>query len=222
LLLIAAVGTAVGVIVGALVGMVAAYRGRRTDLLLMRLMDVLLAFPQLVLVLLLVSIMGAPGWLIAMAVALAHVPQVARVIRSASLDVCQRDFIGAAELNGRSRWQVITGEITPNITTTLLVESGLRLTFSIIVISGLNFLGFGAPPPDPSWGTMINENRIGLTANPWAVVVPVALIAVLTIGINLLADSIAHAPLRKPVERSRHNNPGDRKNLASAVGEIVA
>jgi peptide/nickel transport system permease protein len=86
-------------------------------------------------------------------------------------------------------------EILPSLITPLTVETGLRLTYSIIIVAGLSFLGFGQPPPAPNWGLMINENRIGLQLNPWGVVVPAALIAVLTIGTNTFSDAVARVAL---------------------------
>jgi peptide/nickel transport system permease protein len=86
-------------------------------------------------------------------------------------------------------------EILPNLITPLTVEFGLRLTYSIIIMAGLAFLGFGQAPPAPNWGLMINENRIGLQLNPWAVIVPAALIAVLTVGTNTFSDAVARVAL---------------------------
>lgn len=195
LLLMSAIATILGVAAGAAVGIAAAFWGRLTDSILMRTVDVLLAFPQLVLALLLVSIIGPKVWLIVLAVAVAHAPQVARVIRSAALDVCERDFVKSAELIGTSSVRVMGGEILPNLTSPLMVESGLRLTYSIILIAGLSFLGFGLQPPAANWGTMINENRIGVASNPWSVVVPIVLLAVLTIGVNTFTDAVARVSL---------------------------
>jgi peptide/nickel transport system permease protein len=122
-------------------------------------------------------------------------PQVARVLRAAALDVCERDFVKAAELIRLPRFRVVTREILPSLTGPLMVEAGLRLTYSIVIIAGLSFIGFGLQPPAPNWGTMINENYPGLTQNLWAVVVPCGLIAVLTIGINTFADAVARVSL---------------------------
>lgn len=195
LLAMAGVATALGVAMGAAVGILAAYRSGLSDSILMRAMDVLLAFPQIVFALLLVSIAGAKVWLIVLAVALAHVPQVARVVRSAALDVCERDFVESGHLIGLPSWRVMTSEILPNLTSPLMVELGLRLTYSIIIIAGLSFLGFGLQPPDPNWGAMINENRGGLSGNPWAVIAPSTLLAVLTVGMNTFTDAIARVSL---------------------------
>ena len=152
ILLMAAAAAAFGVVVGATCGIAAAYLRGKTDGLIMRSVDVILAFPQLVFALLLVSIIGPKVWLIIVAVGLTHAPQVARVIRSATLDISERDFVKATELQGVPPARVMTNEILPNLVTPLMVETGLRMTYSIVIIAGLSYLGFGIPPPAPSWG----------------------------------------------------------------------
>jgi peptide/nickel transport system permease protein len=203
LLLMAAAATALGIAAGAAAGISAAYLRGRPDGLIMRTVDVILAFPQLVFALLLLSILGPKLWLIVLAVGLTHAPAVARVLRSATLDISERDFVKVAELQGMRPVTVMTKEILPSLSTPLMVEAGLRLTYSIIIMAGLAFLGFGQPPPSPSWGTMINENRAGLALNPWTVIIPALLIALLTIGTNLLTDAVGRAALgvdRRPEE----------------------
>jgi peptide/nickel transport system permease protein len=203
LLLMAVSATVLGIAAGAAAGISAAYLRGRRDGLIMRTVDVILAFPQLVFALLLLSILGPKLWLIVLAVGLTHAPAVARVLRAATLDVCERDFVKVAELQGMRPAGVMTKEILPSLSTPLMVEAGLRLTYSIIIMAGLAFLGFGQPPPSPSWGTMINENRAGLALNPWAVIIPALLIALLTVGTNLLTDAVGRAALgvdRKPEE----------------------
>jgi peptide/nickel transport system permease protein len=201
LLLMALAATAFGVIVGAAAGVSAGYLRGKPDGVIMRTVDVVLAFPQLVFALLLVSIIGPKLWLIVLAVGFTHAPAVARVLRSATLDISERDFVKSAELQGLSRRRVITGEILPNLISPLMVEGGLRLTYSIIVIAGLAFLGFGQAPPAPNWGYMINENRIAIIVNPWGVIVPALLIAILTVGVNTFTDAVARVAIgveRKP------------------------
>lgn len=195
LLLIAGATTILGVGLGAAAGITAAYASGRTDSFIMRVVDVFLAFPQLVFALLLISLLGAKVWLIIVAIVFTHAPQVARVIRSSALDVCERDFISAAELIAVRRWKMMTREILPSLTSPLMVEFGLRFTYSIILIGGLSFLGFGLQPPSPSWGTMINENRIGLSSNPWGVIAPALMLALLTVGVNTFTDAIARVAL---------------------------
>jgi peptide/nickel transport system permease protein len=191
LLVMATGATIVGVAVGAAAGVSAAYLRGVTDGLIMRSVDVILAFPSLVFVLLLVSIIGPKLWLITLAVGFTHAPAVARVLRSATLDVSERDYVKVVELQGMRPAKVMRTELLPNLISPLMVELGLRLTYSIVLISGLSFLGFGQSPPAPNWGYMIQEDRLGLGLNPWAVVAPACLIAVLTIGTNTFTDAVA-------------------------------
>ncbi len=195
LLLLAVLATLLGVALGTTIGVTAGLLQGKTDSILMRIVDVGLAFPQIVFALLLVSVAGARPWLVVVAVGLSHGPQVARVTRAATLDVAEQDFVKVAEANGVSRWRIMLFEIVPNLVSVLMVELGLRLTFSITLIAGLTFIGFGLRPPAPNWGVMINENRIGLTLNPWGVLAPIAVIAILTIGMNLLTDAFAAAAI---------------------------
>ena len=203
LLIMAACATVIGVAGGAAAGVSAAYLRGVSDGIIMRAADVILSFPQIVFALLLLSLLGPQLWLITLAVGVSHVPQVARVLRSATLDVSERDFVKAAELQGMGPAAVMWREILPNLVSPLMVETGLRLTYSIVIMAGLAFLGFGQAPPAPNWGTMINENLEGLSLNPWAVVVPVLLIAVLTIGTNMFTDAFARVAIgvdRQPEE----------------------
>lgn len=203
LLIMAACATTLGIVAGAAAGVSAAYLRGVSDGIIMRAVDVLLSFPQLVFALLLLSLLGPKLWLITIAVGVSHAPQVARVLRSATMDVSERDFVKAAELQGMRPARVMWKEILPNLVSPLMVEAGLRLTYSIVIMAGLAFLGFGQPPPTPNWGTIINENRDGLALNPWAVIVPAVLIALLTIGTNTFTDAFARVAIgvdRRPEE----------------------
>lgn len=203
LLIMAACATALGIVGGAAAGVSAAYLRGVSDGIIMRAVDVLLSFPQLVFALLLLSLLGPKLWLITIAVGVSHAPQVARVLRSATLDLSERDFVKAAELQGMRPAKVMWKEILPNLVSPLTVEAGLRLTYSIVIMAGLAFLGFGQQPPAANWGTMINENREGLSLNPWAVIVPALLIALLTIGTNTFTDAFARVAIgvdRRPEE----------------------
>jgi peptide/nickel transport system permease protein len=182
-----------GLVVGVSLGLIAGYGRRWVDETLMRILDVVLAFPSIVLALLFVSVFGPRLWLIVLLVGLSHAPRIARVTRVAAMEVAQRDFVRAAEALGVSRTRILGAEILPNITSPLLVEFGLRLTYSIGIIAALSFLGFGLQPPAADWGLMINENRIGITVQPYAVAVPVMLIGILTIATNMIADGVARA-----------------------------
>jgi peptide/nickel transport system permease protein len=125
--------------------------------------------------------------------------------------------VKSIELEGVAPARIMVREILPNLVSPLMVEIGLRLTYSIVVMAGLSFLGFGQQPPAPNWGTMINENRLGMTVNAWGVIVPAVLIAVLTIGTNTLTDAFARVAIG--VER-----PPEEAVMADDIGlgETVA
>jgi peptide/nickel transport system permease protein len=195
LLVMALCATAGGVTVGAILGVTAAYVRGATDGLIMRTVDIILAFPQLVFALLLVSVVGPKTWLIVIAVGFTHAPPVARVLRSSALDVTERDFVKSIELEGVAGHRIMRNEILPNLVSPLMVEIGLRLTYSIGIIAGLGFLGFGQPPPAANWGLMISENLVGIQSNPWAVIAPAAAIALLTIGTNTFTDAFSRVAI---------------------------
>jgi peptide/nickel transport system permease protein len=185
--------TTLGVVVGATLGLISGYSRNRLDEGIMRTLDVLLAFPGLVLTLVFVSVLGSNLWLIVTLVAISWAPGVARVCRGMTLETVNRDFVDAAEVIGVPRRRVLTREILPNIMTPLLVEYGLRLSWSIAYIAGISFLGFGIAAPAADWGLMLNENRVGLTLQPWAVALPALAIAAFTIGTNLITEGISRA-----------------------------
>jgi peptide/nickel transport system permease protein len=124
-----------------------------------------------------------------------HAPRVARVMRGAGQEVVERDFVKAAEVVGEKRWRIVFGELLPNVTSPLLVELGLRMTYSIGLVAAISFLGFGLQPPTADWGLMINENRLAITVQPWSVLLPVLAIGLLTVGTNLVTDGIARAAI---------------------------
>jgi peptide/nickel transport system permease protein len=190
-----AAATIVGIVVGTAVGLVAAYSRNWLDDVLMRGNDVLLSFPAIIFVLLAVSAVGPKLWLIVLTVGFTHAPRVARVMRGAGQEVVERDFIKAAEVVGEKRWRIVTGELLPNVTSPLLVEIGLRMTYSINLVAAVSFLGFGLQPPTADWGLMINENRLALGIQPWSVFLPVLAIGLLTVGTNLVTDGVARAAI---------------------------
>jgi peptide/nickel transport system permease protein len=192
---LAAAATLVGIVVGTAVGLVAAYSRNWLDDVLMRANDVLLSFPQIILILLAVSAIGPKLWLIVLTVGMTHAPRIARVMRGAAQQVVERDFVMAAEVVGEKRWRIVVGELLPNVTSPLLVELGLRMTYSIGIVAGVSFLGFGPQPPAADWGTMIYENRLSITIQPWAVFMPVLAIGLLTVGTNLITDGVARAAI---------------------------
>jgi peptide/nickel transport system permease protein len=195
ILLISAAATALAIVLGATAGVVAAYRGGIADTLIMRCVDVLLGIPSLVFVLLLLSVIGSHAWLVILGVGLTQAPQVARVLRAAAQDVSERDYVKAVAAWGVPPRTVIRRHVMPSLLTPLMVECALRLSFSIILVASLSFLGLGTQPPTADWGVMINENRVGLAQNVWGVLAPAILLATLAVGTNMFSDAIARANL---------------------------
>jgi len=201
ILILATLATILGLALGSTLGMLAAYSRGRLDDVIMRSMDVILAFPQIMLVLVAISTVGPSGPLIVLAVGLTTMPRVARVTRGAAQPVIEKDFVAAVEALGVSRFRILFGEVWPNILSPLMVEASLRLTYAIGVIASLAFLGFASNLNAPDWGLMIQENQNGLVLQPWPVLLPIIAIALLTIGTSLVGDGLARAAIG--IERGR-------------------
>jgi len=193
ILLLALVATGLGILLGATLGMYAAYRRGRTDEMIMRSLDVVLSFPQVLLSLVVIAMFGPSAWLIVLTVALSTTPRVARIIRGAAISVVESDFVAAADALGESRRRIIGAEVLPNVTAALLVEANLRLTYAIGLIASLAFLGFVPNPNAANWGLMVQENRLSLGEQPWGTLLPTLAIALLTIGTGLIGDGLSRA-----------------------------
>ena len=193
ILAIAFAGTALGIAAGTALGLVCGYSRRVVDDIAMRLVDLLMAFPGIVLALLLLTIGGAQAWVLIGVVALSFMPHTSRVVRSSTMQLRDSDFVLYAQGTGTPTRRILFQEILPNIAGPLTVEFGLRLTQSIGTIAGLDYLGLGAQPPTADWGLMVQENQSGLISAPWSVLLPIIAIAALAIGVNLVTDGIAQA-----------------------------
>jgi len=191
ILLLSLGATSLGLAAGISLGLIAALFKGRIDELIMRIFDVILSFPQILLALLLVSMFDASPWLTILSVGLSTTPRVGRVIRGAALSVVERDFVHAAAALGESRFRILFFEVLPNVTGPLLVEANLRFTYSIATIASLAFLGFAPDPTAANWGTMIQENSAVIVVQPWGAMLPVIAIALLTIGTGLFGDGLS-------------------------------
>jgi peptide/nickel transport system permease protein len=178
------------VIVGALLGLNAGYRGAWTDQGTMQVLDALIAFPQIVLYLVVIAALGQGDLVVILAITVTGAPGVARLVRSLTMDIKTRDYIRAAETRGESPWYIMIKETLPNARGPILVDSMLRVGYAIFAIGTLGFLGIGLPPPDPDWGSMVNDARSSIFSNAWAVIWPSLAIASLVIGLNLFADGL--------------------------------
>ena len=182
-----------GQLLGVAIGLLAAMARPWQEGLLMRATDVVLAFPQIVLALLFVSLVGPNLFLITALVAVSHAPRVARLVRATAQDVSRQDYVLAADALGVPRRRIMVEDILPNLMTPLLVDFGLRLIWSIGIIAGLSFIGLGIQAPRADWGLMINENRGILALQPWAVVLPTIGISIFAVAVNLVTEGASRA-----------------------------
>ncbi len=177
-------------ILGSILGLNAGYRGGWWDQVTMQFLDALIAFPVIILYLVVIAALGRGDLIVILAITITGAPGVARLVRSLALDIKTRDYIRAAETRGESAWYIMFVEILPNARGPLLVDAMLRVGYAIFAIATLGFLGLGLPPPDPDWGSMVAEARKHIFTNQWAVIWPAVAIASLVIGLNLFADGL--------------------------------
>jgi ABC-type dipeptide/oligopeptide/nickel transport system permease subunit len=176
---------------GLAIGLVAGYTRSLVDPLLMRSADVLISFPALVFLLVLVTGLGTSKGVLVLGVAIIQMPSIARIVRSATLAQSVRGFVEAAVARGEGTFSILRRELLPNIVSPIAADVGIRFTLAIILVASVNFLSLGLQPPAADWALMISENRSGLTLNPYAVLAPAVMIALLTISVNLVGDAVA-------------------------------
>jgi ABC-type dipeptide/oligopeptide/nickel transport system permease subunit len=190
-LALAGLATLIAYLAGGFVGLVAGFSRSMADPLLMRGVDVLIAIPALLFILVLITGAGTSTATLVAAVAVVQAPLVARVIRTATLEQSVRGFVEAAVARGEGTFAILRRELLPNIASPIAADVGIRFTLAIILVASVNFLSLGLQPPAADWALMISENRDGLSLNPWAVLAPGLMIATLTIAVNLVGDAFA-------------------------------
>jgi peptide/nickel transport system permease protein len=184
------------VVVGVSIGLLSGYRGGWVDEVIMRTMDVMMAFPVLMLYMMIIVAVGASAVNVVFAITLATSPAVARLVRGLVLDLRSREFVAAAKMRGEPTWHILFREILPNVFNPVLVDALVRIGYAAFAVSALGFLGLGVPPPEPDWGRMVSEARTALIITPTAPLFPALAIASLVIAYNLLADGLAEASER--------------------------
>ncbi|MDX1431821.1 MAG: ABC transporter permease [Gammaproteobacteria bacterium] len=183
-------GTLIGVLAGVIIGLVSGYLGGWIDEALMRFTDIAMSFPSLLLALLVVAVLGANEINAVISIGIVFTPRVARVVRSATLGLRHVQFVEAAEVRGESNAYVIFREILPNVWPPIIVESCIRMSYAVLLVVSLSYLGLGAQPPSPDWGLMIAKERAFLANAPWVVFAPAGAIVALVIGVNLFGDGM--------------------------------
>jgi peptide/nickel transport system permease protein len=196
ILILAPISVFLSVLVGTAMGLFGAYFGGAADETVMRLLDAIMAFPTILLYLIIISAIGPSPVNVVVAITFVGAPGVARLVRSLALDVRTRDYIQAAKTRGESSLYIMWVEILPNARGPLIIDAMLRVGYAIFAIGTLGFLGLGLPPPTPDWGGMINEARRYIWTNPLGVLWPALAIASLVVGLNLLADGLREESTR--------------------------
>lgn len=190
---VAFVAVAVGLIAGGLIGLVSGYAGGLTDLLLMRVIDALLAFPALILAIALVAALGPSLRNAMIAIGIVAIPVYARLVRAVVLQLKQMEFVVATRSLGATPVRLILRHLIPNLMNPILVQVSLSAGFAILAEAVLSFLGLGAQAPTPDWGQMITTGRTFLPNDPWLAIIPGIAISITVYSFNLLGDSLRDA-----------------------------
>jgi peptide/nickel transport system permease protein len=191
ILTLAPISVLLAVLIGGALGLMAGYFGGLTDELIMRFLDALLAFPQILLYLVILAALGPNALNIVLAIVIAGVPGIARLVRSLTLDIKTRDYIAAAQTRGESPWYIMFVEILPNARGPILIDAMLRIGYAVFAIGTLGFLGLGLPPPSPDWGSIVNAGRKFIQAgHVWDALFASLATASLVVGLNLMADGV--------------------------------
>jgi peptide/nickel transport system permease protein len=184
----AAVGAAL--LVGGTIGLAAAYYRGWLERIAMRLMDILFAFPILLLAIGIIAVLGSKSSSAGAAIAIVYVPIVARLLRGPALVICESEYVLGARAAGASDFRIVFRHVLPNLASVILVQTSLLLSAAILVEASLSFLGLGTQPPTPSLGLMLSEGRNVLFLSPWSAVFPGLAILLLSFGFNLLGDAL--------------------------------
>ncbi|ACX62718.1 MULTISPECIES: nickel transporter permease [unclassified Paenibacillus] len=180
----------IGAAFGVVLGIISGYYGGKWDAIIMRVTDVMLAFPGILLALAVVSVLGKNLFNVIIAVSIFSIPTFARVVRGSTLAVRKLEYIDAMRSLGASDGRIIFGHILPNITSPIIVQATLRIAVAILTASGLSFLGLGAQPPTPEWGAMLNDGRNYIMDHPHVALFPGLSIVFVVIAFNLLGDGL--------------------------------
>jgi peptide/nickel transport system permease protein len=191
ILTLAPLSIIVALAIGGTLGVAAGYYGGLVDEITMRFLDGLMAFPQILLYLVIIAALGPSATNIVLAIIIAGAPGIARLVRSLTLDIKTRDYVAAAETRGENPWYIMFVEILPNARGPIMIDAMLRMGYAVIAIGTLGFLGLGLPPPSPDWGSIVNQGRKFIQANhPWDALWGSLAIAMLVVGLNLIADGL--------------------------------
>jgi peptide/nickel transport system permease protein len=188
--LVGLMASAAGITLGSVIGITSGYLGKKTDLYVQRIMDILLAFPSLILALAIMAVLGASLTNVIIAIAVPVVPRANREVRSVAISVKEFQYIEAARAIGGSQWRIIFRHVLPNCTAAFLILATSMLGTAILIEASLSFLGLGIPPPAPSWGRSLSEAmRFNYNA-PWLSIFPGLAISLIVFAANMFGDAL--------------------------------
>jgi peptide/nickel transport system permease protein len=187
------VSVAISLVVGGVLGVVAAYRLGIIDTIIMRIMDIIFAFPTLILILAISAVVGPSLTTATIVIGLVYVPRFARIARGPALSVMQEPYIEAVRVTGASSARIIFRHVMPNIAAPLIIQTSLSISTAILTEATLSFLGLGVQPPTPSWGVMLANARAQLQLAPWLAIFPGLAIMIAVLAFNILGDDLRDA-----------------------------
>ncbi len=185
---LSAVGFAI--VVGSVVGVIAGYKGRIVDTITIRVIDMLMTFPTIILGLMVLAVLGSGMFNLAVAIAVAITPRFARVARGSAIAMRERDYVQAARALGMSDFRIIFVHVLPNVANEILVVGTLWTGTAILQEAGLSFIGLGVKPPTPSWGGMIRDGVNQLLSQPWLSIAPGVAIFIVVLAFNMIGDGL--------------------------------
>ena len=190
-MLVGLAATAISIGLGGLIGIVSGYFGRRVDLVLQRLVDAWMAFPGLVMAIVILALLGPGLWSVILALGVSQAFSQSRTIRSATLVVREQPYIEASLAMGASHWRVLGRHVLPNVVAPIIIVASTFLGFVILVEAAVSFLGYGVPPPRPSWGGMLSATgRVYMIRAPWLSIFPGLALSLAVFGFNVLGDAL--------------------------------
>ena len=190
ILIVPLIAVTLAFVAGGGLGMLGGYLRGWPDAVITRTFDLLLTLPPLLLVLVIIAGLGTSRLVLIVTVALVFLPRMGRVVRGATQAVVTNDYVAAAQARGERTSAILVREVLPNIAAPAIADFALRITYGIIFVATLNFLGLGAQPPGPDWGLMVADSRNFIGVQPWATLAPAAGIAALSIAFNMIADAL--------------------------------